>query len=306
MKTIIKISVIAALMAVVIAGCQKDPELKENGLLKITPAGNAAFEFPQPDYPVTYEGIVPGEFPGNFVSSDDDQVCYDMSALGYIGEVTSEMRGFKIDPPTDYNDGNVDVLLSADGKFLAWAALPNTSVLAFILKGGPNYHVYDYVEETLNADSWLASPLNRSGNIPKISHYNLCYEFTPGVGNNGCTPGYWRNHANRWEGFSPGQNFDYVFGVTYLGTEVTLGMAVDKPNLYGTFAFHAVAALLNSTGGVPNADGTTVDYAFTTQQVIDMVKAAVNGGDIEATKNMFETENEKGCPLSGTKAVKVS
>jgi hypothetical protein len=61
-------------------------------------------------------------YPGNFVSSDDDQVCYDMSALGYIGEVTSDMRGFKIDPPVDSDDGFVRTTLSADGKFLNWAA----------------------------------------------------------------------------------------------------------------------------------------------------------------------------------------
>jgi hypothetical protein len=99
-------------------------------------AFQAEFKFPQPSYPVTSEGVSPTEYLGNFVSSDDDQVCYDMSALGYIGEVTGEMRGFKIDPPVSYNDGNVDTLLSADGRYLAWASGPNASVLAFIIKGG--------------------------------------------------------------------------------------------------------------------------------------------------------------------------
>ena len=115
-------------------------------------------------------------------------MCYDMSALGYIGEGTGEMRGFKIDPPTDY-DGYVDVLLSGDMRYLAWATEPAATVLAFIVsatvvafivKGGPNYHVYDYVGSGIDADSWLASPRNNAGRIPEISHYNLCYQVVEG------------------------------------------------------------------------------------------------------------------------------
>jgi hypothetical protein len=121
-------------------------------------------------------------------------------------------------------------------------------------------------------------------------------------GNQGCTPGYWRSHYDRWLGYTADQIFDDVFGVEYLGETVTLGMAIDNPNTYGTFAFHAVAALLNSTGGVPNADGTTVDYAFTTAQVIQMVRDAVAEGTIEATKNLLAAANEFGCPLSGIPA----
>jgi hypothetical protein len=265
-------------------------------------AVQAEFGTPQPTYPTSFEGITPDEYPGNFVSSDDDQVCYDMSALGYIGEVTGEMRGFKVDPPTAYNDGFINVILSDDGKYLAWATEPNATVLAFIIKGGPNYHVYDYVDSGLDADSWLASPMNRR-NIPGISHYNGCYEIE-GTGE-GCTPGYWRNHYDRWLGYTADQIFDEVFGVTYLGDTVTLGMAISTPQTYGTFAFHAVAALLNSTGGVPNADGTTVNYLYPTAEVIQMVQDAVGEGTIEATKDLFAAANELGCPLSGTKAVPV-
>jgi hypothetical protein len=121
----------------------------------------------------------------------------------------------------------------------------------------------------------------------------------------GCTPGYWRNHADRWYGASPSHLFDTVFGVTYL-PGVTLGMAINEPQKYGTFAFHAVAALLNSYGGVPNADGTKVMYKYTTAEVIKMVQAAV--GDkhaMEDTKTLFEMANEAGCPLTGTRAVPV-
>lgn len=265
-------------------------------------AAAASFGTPQPTYPTSFEGVIPTERPGNFVSSDDDQVCYDMSALGYIGEVTGEMRGFKIDPPTAYNDGNIDIVLSGDMRYLAWATEANATALAFIIKGGPNYHVYNYVGEGIDADSWLASPKNK-GKVPQISHYNVCYEVADGT--QGCTPGYWRNHADRWLGYEASENFDAVFGVTYLGDQVTLGMAINNPQTYGTFAFHAVGALLNSTGGVPNEDGTTVDYPYSTAEVIEMVQAAVADETLEATKDALAAANELGCPLSGTRAVPV-
>jgi hypothetical protein len=79
-------------------------------------------------------------------------------------------------------------------------------------------------------------------------------------------------------------------------------MAIDNPDTYGAFAFHAVAALLNSTGGVPNKDGTTVDYPYSTEEVIQMVQEAVTNGTIVATQDLFEAANELGCPLSGTAA----
>jgi hypothetical protein len=69
----------------------------------------------------TVKGVQPIDKPGNFVSeTDDNQVCYDMSALGYIGAVTSDMRGFKIDPPVAYSDGYVSTTISGDGKYLDW------------------------------------------------------------------------------------------------------------------------------------------------------------------------------------------
>jgi hypothetical protein len=244
-------------------------------------------------------GVEPDSYPGNFVSSDDDQVCYDMSALGYIGEVTSEMRGFKIDPPVNYNDGYVSTTLSADGKYLDWKSF-NATVLAFIIKGGPSYHVYNYVGTGFEWDNELHSPLNKK-NVPAISHYNVCYALDEG--DQGCTPGYWRNHADRWIGVAPADDFDATFGVDLFNPDITLGQAIWLGGGgVNAFARHATAALLNAYGGVPNADGTTVAYPYTAAEVIQMVQDAVANGTIEATKDLFEAANELGCPLSGTPA----
>jgi hypothetical protein len=263
----------------------------------------------------TERGIAPDTYAGNFVSSDDDQVCYDMSALGYIGEVTEEMRGFKIDPPVDYSDGYVSTTISADGRFLDWES-QNAVVLAFIIKGGPNYNVFNYVGTGFDWDKGLFSPAQK-GKIPGISHYNVCYTPEDDGGEQGCTPGYWRNHADRWFGVAPGDDFDTTFGVDLFTPDITLGMAVNSPQTYGVFAFHAVAALLNAYGGVANADGTTVAYPYSVDQVLAMVQGAAAVEDdpdtvedesktaLDAAKDLLAAANELGCPLGGTKAVPV-
>jgi hypothetical protein len=272
------------------------------GLSNTASAATIVIGSPQPAYPISFQGIHPTFREGNFVSTNDEQICYDLAAAGLIGQVTGELRGFKVDPPIDTVNGPVTIDISADGKYLAFALDPGASMQGIVVKGGPNYHVYNYVGTSFKTDSWLASPLNKAGKIPQISHYNVCYRIDPPSDFNGCTPGYWRNHADRWVGVSPADDFDATFGVEYFDPNISLGTAISNPQTYGTFAFHAVAALLNSYGGVPNADGTTVAYPYSTATVIAMVQNAVASGTTETTKNLFAQANELGCPLSGTRA----
>lgn len=256
---------------------------------------------------ISQEGIVPTFQAGNFVAATDQQVCFDLAEQGLIGEFSSDVIGFKVDPTADFADDCVAVTISPDGLQLAWEACAGAEMLGIIVKGGPNFHVYDYVGSGLLADAWLQSPLNRGGRIPEISHYNVCYVPPQDGFFDGCTPGYWRNHADRWDGVEPGDNFNEVFGVDLLGSTVTLGAAV-KLTGGGTNALarHAVAALLNAYGGVPNADGTIVVYPYTVDQVIELVQqAAGEPGLIESTKNLLEAANELGCPLSGSPAKQV-
>jgi hypothetical protein len=248
-------------------------------------------------------GVTPTPFPGNFVASDDDQVCYELAQLGGW-DVTSEMRGFKIDPPTSHADAAGTYTISHKGLQLAWSTNPGYSLLAVIVKGGPNFNLYDYQGSGLDADSGLTSPLHKN-KIPAISHYNVCWQpDAPPAGDQGCTPGYWRNHADRWDGAASSDGFDATFGVTSgLGATYSLGQAIwAQGGGTNALARHATAALLNSYGGVPNGDGTTVAYPYSTTQVLEMVQAAFADGTIEATKDLFEAANELGCPLSGTPA----
>lgn len=121
------------------------------------------------------------------------------------------------------------------------------------------------------------------------------------TGGEGCTPGYWKNHAgiysvskggqkkpSSWVGYSPTEYFDDVFGV---GPHVTLITALDTGG-GGEAALgrHAVAALLS-------AAHPGIDYDRTVAQVIAMVQGAYASGDFEGVKDTLATFNEQGCPL---------
>ena len=106
------------------------------------------------------------------------------------------------------------------------------------------------------------------------------------AGDEGCTPGYWKNHLLDWVVYTPDDDFDTVFGVDYFTPDITLEEAL---NLGGggvyKLARHGTAALLNAA----NPD---VNYPLTEAQVI----AAVQAGD----SDLLAEYNELGCPLSGT------
>jgi hypothetical protein len=109
----------------------------------------------------------------------------------------------------------------------------------------------------------------------------------------GCTPGFWRQdqHFDSWTGYSPGDDFEAVFGVDASFDPHTL---LDAVWLEGggeeALARHAVAALLNATS-------PDVDYAYSAAEVIAMVQSAYSSGDFEGIKDLFEAANEIGCPL---------
>lgn len=109
----------------------------------------------------------------------------------------------------------------------------------------------------------------------------------------GCTPGLWKNKTEHWDptGYSPDDDFDTVFGVDLFNPDITLLQAakdVGKGELI--FSAHAVAALLNATH-------PDVNYAFTEATVIQLVQDAVQANEFEATKDVFDTNNNAGCPL---------
>ncbi len=116
-------------------------------------------------------------------------------------------------------------------------------------------------------------------------------------GNEGCTPGFWKNHSvnapgnqsDEWVTYTAGQYFDDVFGV---GPHVTLITALNTGG-GGAKALgrHAVAALLNAA--------SSVNYWYSEAEVIAIVQDAYGSGQFETAKNLLAVRNEAaaGCPL---------
>jgi hypothetical protein len=117
------------------------------------------------------------------------------------------------------------------------------------------------------------------------------------AGGQGCTPGYWKNNASKkeavsWVTYKPGEYFDTVFGVSFLGPKVTLEEALELGGGgYNALARHAVAALLNSTQ-------SSISFHYATAEVIALVKEAESTGEPEPIKNELAAANETTCPIS--------
>lgn len=155
---------------------------------------------------------------------------------------------------------------------------------------------YGIAEAGLYANVGCVDGVDRRGNVVSDCDPSHYYGETPpppppSGGGEGCTPGYWKqeHHFDSWTGYNPNDSFDAVFGVSYGGTLAEAAAA--KGGQANALARHAVAALLNSaTGGV--------DYYYSTADVISMVQDAFDSGDFNDTKDLFEEQNEMGCPLN--------
>lgn len=118
----------------------------------------------------------------------------------------------------------------------------------------------------------------------------------------GCTPGYWKNHLDSWQGYTSGQTLESVFDVPdSLGMDNnTLLQALDfggGPGVTGgaQILFRAAAAALL------NAEHSGVNYPLTTAQVISQVNAALATNNRDAMLTLatdLDIKNNLGCPLN--------
>jgi hypothetical protein len=106
----------------------------------------------------------------------------------------------------------------------------------------------------------------------------------------GCTPGYWKNHPAVWQGYSPSDNFDKVFGVTYFKSLTLIEAAGLGGGGFNALARHAVAALLSASN--PN-----IKYGLSASEIIALVQEAFKTKNPEPFKNVFAALNESGCPI---------
>jgi hypothetical protein len=119
------------------------------------------------------------------------------------------------------------------------------------------------------------------------------------VGNEGCTPGFWKNHPNEWP--IANSTLEQVYNVpdAFGLDNKTLLQAL---NFEGGTSLAGMARnlLRQSVAGLLNILHEDIEYPITEGQVISRTNAALNSGSraqMEAQKNEFARFNSLGCPL---------
>jgi hypothetical protein len=130
----------------------------------------------------------------------------------------------------------------------------------------------------------------------RFTFHNVAPPPPPPSGNQGCTPGYWKQsqHFDSWP--NPPYRTDTPFASVFEkgifnGTLLqALGANGGGKN---ALARHAAAALLN-------AQSPDVAYKYTVSEVIAITngEAPYNKLTVEQRKNLLEAANESGCPLN--------
>jgi hypothetical protein len=195
-----------------------------------------------------------------------------------------------------------------DDTYLNWKKTGNNDMRMVLVKGGDEHNLYFYngvfpgpgagnAPDAEYAEGLHAPPVGQ-GNIPTVSHFAYCYIAGESLEGEGCTPGYWRNHMDRWVGYTTDQDYRTVFGLTDVGFDGTLGEAIVAiGGGDSALARAAVAALLS-------AAHPDVDYEHDANWVIELVQEAYDeeGRSVEEVKDLLDELNNRGCPLGGTRA----
>jgi hypothetical protein len=122
-------------------------------------------------------------------------------------------------------------------------------------------------------------------------------------GDDGCTPGYWKNHPAAWNAtsYSRSQTLESVFNVPnkFNLDDKTLLQALKFKG--GRWKLGAARILLrHATAAVLNASHPGVTYPMTTSEIISKVNTALTGSRSQmlTLKKTLDKNNNLGCPLN--------
>ncbi|HEX6862332.1 MAG TPA: hypothetical protein VF414_05925 [Thermoanaerobaculia bacterium] len=129
----------------------------------------------------------------------------------------------------------------------------------------------------------------------------------PGEGeeDEGCTPGYWKNHTDSWAGtgYSPGQTTGSVFsGASAFPALAAQSLLTSLQGSGGPGTLGGAKILLRAAvAALLNAAHSGVDYPWTTAEILADVNAALtsnNRNTMLALAAELDSDNNLGCPLN--------
>lgn len=131
--------------------------------------------------------------------------------------------------------------------------------------------------------------------------------FADNIGNEGCTPGYWKNHTDNWEEYSPSDQLGELYDIpTSLGPYSSLTLEGALRLRGGRGASGGAQILLRAaTAAALNAAHEGLGYPYRRFEdplsIIAMVNAALASGDraqMLELAAMLDEANNLGCPLN--------
>jgi hypothetical protein len=158
------------------------------------------------------------------------------------------------------------------------------------------------VTTTYTATGHGLDPLGRDITWPLDPDERASVTVTVVAGDDGCTPGFWKNHPEDWVGYSPTQLVGSVFddvppslgGATLLQA-LSFGGGSGTEGAARILLRAGVAALLN-------AAHPEVSYLLSTAQVIDEVSEALASGSRDTILDLadrLDRANNAGCTVDG-------
>ena len=139
--------------------------------------------------------------------------------------------------------------------------------------------------------------------VLRIPRFDLGGNEMPG--NEGCTPGYWKNHTESWagSGYSPNQTVVSVFsGASAFPSLASQSLLQALQGGGGPGTLGAAKILLRAaTAALLNAAHPGVDYPRTSAQIIADVNAALtsnNRNTMLALATALDNDNNGGCTLN--------
>jgi hypothetical protein len=124
-------------------------------------------------------------------------------------------------------------------------------------------------------------------------------------GDDGCTPGYWKNHTDSWAGtgYSPGQTTGSVFsGASAFPSLASQSLLQSLQGGGGSGTLGGAKILLRAAvAALLNAAHSGVDYPRTTAEILADVNAALtsnNRNTMLALASELDSDNNLGCTLN--------
>ena len=230
----------------------------------------------------------------------------------YVGEVGPAVT---IDIEEDIgSNGSVDATGSvtlADGECKEIQVIGPPGATVTVTEQVPTGYTASWEKTVISGTTGNTTTSTTSGSGNEVSgpvseNFGTLVIFTntKDRGNQGCTPGYWKQpqHLDSWTTYTPNQLAGSVFNLAGYPTLASKTLLATLDGTGGPGTLGAASILLRAAvAAILNAESAGVDYPQLTADIIADVNAALASNDratMLALAAELDADNNLGCPLN--------